>query len=257
MTTSVLAAFASRHQRVAAGLIALSEFSNVALGLILGSAVLSNQPGWYLSLLLGALVLIRQLLCRYNAILLADLVSYKRFRFQKNSYLFLFLINFLAYVVAGGICGRAVLHPEPSVSVASENSYTVISEKDSLSQPAPNQLLSSFGDKTAQDKPTTGTKIAYILLFLASIPIFIFASRLACGLLCSEQGFAAVMVILLGTGVLAGGFYFLGRALTKNMKPYKEMTQPERKREKRRFFRTLLGTVVGLLLFGLIASATN
>ncbi|RRB06469.1 hypothetical protein [Larkinella rosea] len=257
MTTSVLAAFASRHQKIAVGLIVLSEFTSVAIGMLLGSSILPNLPGWYLSILLGALVFIRQRVCRYNAIQSTDLVSVERFRFQKYSYFLLFLINFLAYIVAGGICGRAVLHPEPSVSVSSENAYTVISEKDSLVQPTPNQRVNQSNGTSVSEKPGTGTKIAYILLFLASIPLFIFASRLACGLLCSEQGFAAVLVILLGTGVLAGGFYFLGRALTKNMKSYKDMTQPERKREKRRFFRTLLGTVVGLLLFGLIASATN
>jgi hypothetical protein len=57
------------------------------------------------------------------------------------------------------------------------------------------------------------------------------------------------MVLLLSTGILAGGFYFLGRGIDKNMKPYKEMTRDERKRESRRYWWTLLGTVGSLALF--------
>ncbi|GAB3335965.1 hypothetical protein GCM10027299_45520 [Larkinella ripae] len=241
MKTDALSAFASQHQRAAAGLIILSEFTNAAIGITVGSSLLARQPGWYLAALLTGLIAVRVVLCRYVELRLPDLVSGPRFRFQKHSYFSLFFINFLAYTVAGGISGRTVLHPEPSVSVASERSVTYRETKDSLTLAAlPNQTSVV---PTADGNPQTGTKIGYILLFLASLALSYGASGLACRLACSNQGFLAVFVLLLATGILAGGLYFLGRALTKNMKPYREMTKDERKREGRRYFRTLLGTV--------------
>ncbi|GAB3903786.1 hypothetical protein GCM10028803_32790 [Larkinella knui] len=251
MLTYAVAAFASRHPKVAAGVIILSECCNVAIGLLLGSSLLADQPGWYLSFLLAGLVLFRVLFRHYIAIRLPDLVSTRRFRFQKNSYSLLFLINFLAFIVAGGMSGRAVLHPEPSGSVTSEGfrSDGATSEKDSLTTSQP---LSQTAVSSSAEDSHTGTKIGYFLLFLASFFLFGLSSRLACNLICAEQGLLGVMVLLLGTGILAGGFYFLGRAFTKNMKPYKEMNPNERKREGRRFRRTLLGTVLGLLVFSLL-----
>lgn len=259
MTTSVLAAFASRHSNVAAGLIVLSEFCNVAIGFMIGSSLLANQPSWYLSLLLGGLVFVRMQFHRYSSIQLLDLTSVSRFRFQKTSYFLLFLFNFLAYTIAGGICGRSVIHPEPSVSVASESSITYSEriEKDSLSQQPQNQLRSQASSQSVPEKPGTGTRIGYFFLFLGGVVLAGFSSSLACRLACANKGFLTVMVILLGVGILAGGFYFLGRALDKNMKLYKDMTKAERKREGRRYGRTVLGTLAGLLLSFLAAAISN
>ncbi len=93
---------------------------------------------------------------------------------------------------------------------------------------------------------------AAIRLFLA-----VAASGLACQLICTNHGFAAVMVMLLGLGILAGGFYFLGRIFTKNMKLYKHMTRAERQRERRRFGRTGRGTVIGFVLLFALLSLVN
>ncbi|MFC5407883.1 hypothetical protein ACFPMF_01085 [Larkinella bovis] len=257
MTTTTLTAFASRHYHLARGLIVLSEFWNAAIGLILGSALLTDRPGWYLSVWLAGLVLIRFLLTRYITLRLPDLKSHRRFWFQKHSYSLLFLINFLAYTIAGGIGGRAILHPEPTGSVASERyeSYAELSKKDTLVTPS--SLPTTSPPAARNTGVSSGTRIAYILLFLASIPAFILSGRLACNLACANQGFAAVMVSLLGLGVLVGGVYFLGRALTKVLKPYRDMTKSDRKREGRRLLRALLITVAGLFILGAILSLTN
>ncbi|RAK00009.1 hypothetical protein LX87_01706 [Larkinella arboricola] len=252
MVTSPLTAFASRHQHFARGLIVLSELWNATIGLVIGSALLADQPGWYLSVLLAGLVLIRFLLTRYITLRLPDLKSRERFWFQKHGYSLLFLINFLAYTIAGGISGRTILHPEPMGSVASERYefYAGRSEKDTLVSPPPTASPASARNTESR----SGTRIAYILLFLASIPTSILSARLACSLACADQGIAAALVILLGFGVLVGGVYFLGRALSKDLKPYRDMTKSERKREGRRFLRALLITVAGLTVAGVILS---
>lgn len=244
MTTSLLAAYANRHPRFAAGLIIFSELTNAAIGLMLGSALLANQSGPSLSLVLIGLMGVRVAFQRYRSARLFDLPLGERFSFQKNSFAFLFLINFLAYGLAGGISGRAVLHPEPAVSVAGENfrSYAETSQKDTLitsSSTKPTRPSVAHSD----EKPSAGTKIGYVLLFAVGVFLSFGAAGLACRLACANQGILAVFVILLGLGILAGGVYFLGRALTPDMKRYKDMTKAERKREGRRYFRILLATV--------------
>ncbi|WP_460638243.1 hypothetical protein [Larkinella harenae] len=253
MNLSPLSAYASRHPRTAAGIIILSEFTNAAIGLILGSTLLANQPAWYLTFLLAALLVFRILYSRYSALRLIDLAAGARFRFQKNRYALFFFINVLIYSIAGGISGRAVIHPEPSVSVSSGEFRTYASEKDSTTTRSTRDSLEKNTAKgKKQERSRSGIKIGYVLLFIASAFLSLLASGFACRLACTNQGFAAVLVILLGMGVLAGGLYFLGRVFDKEMKPYKTMTREERKREGRRFWRTLLGTVIGLGIFALI-----
>ncbi|MFD1142963.1 hypothetical protein ACFQ4C_17690 [Larkinella insperata] len=249
MKQAELAAFASRYPPLAAGFIVFFELSNAAIGLIMGSSLLAEQPGWRLAALLAGLVASRALFSQYVACQRPDLPSRARFRFQKSSFFLLFVINFLVYGVAGGISGRAVIHPEPSVSLSSKAVYfSESSRKDSLTKTSSVAPLSQT-DPTPREAPHTGTKVVYVLLFLAGAFLALLSSGLACRLACSNHGFAAVMVGLLGAGILAGGIYFLGRAFTKNMKLYREMTRTERQREKRRLGRTLLITLAGTVLF--------
>lgn len=242
MQKEAIAAFASRHPAFAAGLIIFSELTNAVIGLLLGSALLADKPGWFLTWLLVVLIILRTAFCRFFATQLPDLVSRSRFWFQKNSYTLLFTVNLLAYTVAGGISGRSILHPEPSVSIASEGyrAYSETSRKDTLTTPA--KSIDST-DSPADEKPQPGTRFGYVMLFLVGVFLSFGASALACRLACTNQGILAVFVVLLGLGIMAGGIYFLGRALTPNMKRYKDMTKNERKREGRRYFRILLATV--------------
>ncbi|WP_234737073.1 hypothetical protein [Tellurirhabdus bombi] len=253
MIFNPIAHFASQHQRLAAALILVAELSNAAIGLTVGSALLEDQPGWYLSLLIAGLVVIRLFYRQYAAIRLLDLVSTQRFQFQKQSYTILFLINLLTFTVAGGISGRTIAHPEPSTSVAS-NSFRITSassRQDTLiRQSPPKQAYKPEVDKI-------GTRLGYVFLFLAGLGLSVLTAGLACNIACAGQGFAAVLVLLLGVGILAGGIYFLGRAIDKTMKFYKEMVPAERSREGRRFLRTLLGTVAALALLIFVPSLFN
>ena len=104
---------------------------------------------------------------------------------------------------------------------------------------------------------TVHHRVGYFLLFLAGVFLSFSGAYLACSLACGGYGLLAALVILLSIGVLAGGIYFLIRMVDRNMKPFRDMTRDERKREGRRYLWTLLGTAGGLGLLLLISSLTN
>lgn len=253
-------AWADRHPRQAIPIIILLEFANATIGIIVGSALLKDFSSLTLMGLILGVVAINVTLKRYAHIRLIDLVSQARFRFQKQVFFALFCLNLCTYTISGGIMGRIVVYPE-----ASSNLYGSLTTMSALSESSSNDKKMSFREKMRQkafksagmEKGNTGRRIGYIALFLLGVVLTYFGAALACGLACSNAGFGAVLVLLLSTGILAGGFYFLGRGVDKNMKPYKEMTQNERKREGRRYWRTLLGTVGGLALLILISALSG
>ncbi len=100
-------------------------------------------------------------------------------------------------------------------------------------------------------KSDTGLKLAYVALFLLSIGLSILSIYLFCSLACAGYGFFAVLTLLLGHGVLSGGFYFLFKAFEKSpVKRFKEMTKSERKKEWAKYVKIVL---ILLGVYGLIA----
>lgn len=250
-------AWATRHPRQAIPMIVLLEFANATIGIMVGSALLKNFSALVLMGLILGVVAINIILKQYAHIRLVDLVSQARFGFQKQVFFCLFCLNLCTYTVAGGIMGRVVAYPE-----ASSNLYGSLTTTSTLSESSSDDKKISFREKMRQkafkragaEKGDVGRRIGYIVLFLLGVGLAFLGAMLACNLACLGVGFGAVLVLLLSTGVLAGGFYFLGRGVDKNMKPYKEMTRDERKREGRRYLWTLLGTIVGVALLMLISS---
>ena len=246
--TETLSDWATRRPQPAIALIIIAEISNLLLGLMAGSDLLAHfSPFLFIGLIAG-LVFLRLTLKRFVTVSVADLPSHARFRWQKQAFFGMFVINLMAYTLAGGIAGHVIEHPE-----ATTNLYGGITTVSSSSE----SRKLSIGEKIRQiqRKRTTDDasknawrRVGYVGLFLLGLVLAYFGAAMGCALICSEMGFLGILVWLLSTGVLAGGFYFLGRAIDKNMKPYQEMTRDERKREKRRYFRTLLVTVGGLVL---------
>ncbi len=253
--TNRFAVWASRNARQAVLLIIVIEFTNAILGIMVGSELLREWSPWNLMILILSVVLMNVCLKRHAHIRLIDLAAQSRFVFQKRFFVGLFCLNLFAYTIAGGIMGHMVAYPE-----ASSNLYGSLTT--TISESSSNDKKVSFREKmrqsalkhTEEGKSNAGRRIGYIALFLLGVALAYIGAALACNLACSGVGFGAVLVLLLSTGVLAGGFYFLGRGLDKNIKPYKDMTRDERKREGRRYLWTLLGTVGALALWILIAS---
>lgn len=245
--TQFLSAWAARHPRQAIPLIFLVEIANIVIGIIIGSTLLMDFSPLALTGLIGGMVLLRWTLNRYARIHVKDLASHARFWFQKQTFFVLFVINLMTAALAGGIAGHSIEYPE-----ATTNSYggmTTVYESSSNGTKSPlREKMRHKYLKSKAENSKAWRRVGYIGLFLLGIILAYFGAALGCALICSEMGFLGIMVLLLSTGILAGGFYFLGRGLDKNMKPYKEMTRDERKRESRRYFRTLVATVLGLLV---------
>lgn len=256
-TINYFSTWATRYPRQAVPLIIILEFFNVAIGITVGSALFQAFPPWVFMILVVGIVFTRVIFKKYAHIRLFDLTSHARFRFQKQVFSVLFCINLCVYTLAGGILGHIVAYPEATSNLY--GSMSTVSETSSKDSPLSfrEKMYQKSIKRTATREGDAGRRAGYIGLFILGIVLSIFGAYLACGIACSGYGFAAVLVLLLSTGVLAGGIYFLGRVIDKNMKPYKEMTRDERKREKRRYLRTLLGTVGGMALLLLISSLTN
>jgi hypothetical protein len=89
-----------------------------------------------------------------------------------------------------------------------------------------------FSKKTTDDGTNnTGKRVGFALLFLLSLVLTVLGIYLSCGIACSGYGFWAVLVLLLTLGVHLFGIYFLMRTFSKVMKPWREMTPKERRKE--------------------------
>jgi hypothetical protein len=102
----------------------------------------------------------------------------------------------------------------------------------------------------------TGWRIGYVLLFALSLFLTYFMTGLACAIACSGSSFLAFIVFLLGLGFLAGGIYFLGRALEKRVKKRSDMTPDERRRTGRRFWMSWLVLIGITVLLALVSAAS-
>jgi len=257
---SAIASWAAKFRIIAILLIIAFGFTNIAIGIIVGSEWLFHfSPLIFMALLLG-LVLLRVSFQRYRVLQLQELASETRFYFQKQTFIGLFLINLATFTVGGGILGSMTRQAEPSVSLyggtSSSSETTVSTQKKWHLGEKLIQKKAKRSDDSSSSKETW-RRIGYLGLFLLGCGLAIFGAWIACALACSEMGFAAIMVFLLTIGVFAGGNYFFGRAIDKDMKPFKDMTRDERKREKRRYFRTLLGTIGFMAIFILMVTVAG
>ncbi len=260
--TNQLSFWASRHPHQAITLIIVIEITNILIGIMVGSAVFKGGSSAIIMGIIAGLILLKVLLRRYAALRLVDVTSQVRFVFQKQTFLCLFGLNLLTYTIAGGILGRMTAHPEGNTALYSSLSST----SETVSNRTSGETKLSFREKMYQKMArrstnsadgNAGHRVGYFLLFLLGVGLAMLGAVLSCNIACSGYGVAAVLFFLLSIGVLAGGFYFFGRGIDQNMKPYKDMTREERKREGRRYLRTLAGTVGVMGLLMLISALTN
>jgi hypothetical protein len=250
-----LSRWASRHVPLAITFIILGEVANAFSGLILGATWLDTVPvtglNTALAILIGLAAGIR-LTAHWGA---------GNYRLERWCLFGAFMSNFLLFGLLGGLMAPRTQPLE--VSVGAWGSQRKEIRPDTLTQADTRHSVRSSITTTAVSSKEvtpsgkqTGWRIGYVLLFALSLFLTYFMTGLACAIACSGSSFLAFIVFLLGLGFLAGGIYFLGRALEKRVKKRSDMTPDERRRTGRRFWMSWLVLIGITVLLALVSAAS-
>lgn len=246
--------WANTHARLAIGLIACFEFVNGYIGIYLGRWVLpsafESAYVWGSALVVLGVIWLRQ---RY-AFLSASADKNQAYGLRVNTLRGLFFCNLLMFILLGGIVQhRPISKWLPPVTQAAL--HEVRSEHPGntpkKNHPSLRQFKKELRSKIKETGSPTAKRVGYVLLFLLSCVLAYLAAALACQLACSNAGLLAVLVALLGLGILAGGLYFLFKAFRKDLKPYKDMDRAEQKQEWKRFLTLWLVVTIAFILLAL------
>lgn len=247
-----LSRWASRHAPLAITLIILGEVVNGYSGVMLGATLLNEVSLYILHAGIAILVSLAagvRLLSRTNT---------GRFSVGRWCLFGAFLGNFLLFGLLGGLMApRSQPH---NVAVGAWGSRRVEVRADTLARPNTlrpvKQSVTATNAARSSADGQAGKRIGYGLLFGLSFILTYLMTALACNIACSGYGFLAVVVFLLGLGFLAGGIYFLGRALDKQVTKRSDMTPDQRRRTGRRFWLSWV-ILIGLTVVSLLISAVS
>lgn len=239
-----ISGWASRHTYLAIGLLVGCEIVNACNGILIGANALEYWPTTLVAGLMGLLIggvmgLRRWVPPRFHRL---------RYHRQRLVLLAAFGANFLLFVGLGGLWGQAVSYPTSErVALASRSV-----------RPRPDTLLpasAGVSSGTLVTQPTaapakpandTGKRVLYAFLFLLGLGAMFFSAALACHIACAGHGFAALLVLALGTGFMAGGIYFISRGLERPILPLRELQPAQQRRIRGRFWKAWL-LLIGLL----------
>ena len=130
----------------------------------------------------------------------------------------------------------------------------ILPQKDSTIKQNEQKLNPRKQQIPDDDSDYSNRRIGYIGLFV--LGTFLSYATLILSIFGFFGGGAVLGIIgvVLSSYFLAGGIYFLINAFSENLKPFLEMDVPQKKRERRKFLFTWLGTLV---IFGFFISAVT
>ncbi len=239
-----LSRWASQHARLAILLIIGCEIVNAVNGLLLGMSLLAAWPTEVLALLMA--VLLAGFMYGQTRLVGMAAVSY----WTGRRWLFgAFTVNFLLFMTLGGIWaspGHTLRGSQPVWG-----SSRIELRSDTLAPVNRTPSVSNEGyyvEQTAKPNRQTGTRIAFVLLFFAGLFLAGVSASLACQLTCAGYGGYAVIIALVGFVAFGFGFQFLSRAFEKVIRPWRQMSRPERRRVNLRALLLMLGLYAAALL---------
>jgi hypothetical protein len=246
-----IAYWASRHASLAIALIVLGEVINGINGIILGAAWLDTVS---VATLHAGIAVVMSL-----AVGIRLLAASHRgdFGFRRWCLFGAFLTTLVLSGLLGGLMAPRS-QPASGISTALGIVYRVKSRADTLA-PADTLRPVIRDTATTDTRPVDkqgGKRAGFVLLFFLSFFLLYITTALACSIACAGYGFLALVVFLLGLGFLAGGIYFLGRAMDKQLKRRVDMAPTEKRRTGRRFW-VAWGLLTGLSVFLLLISALS
>lgn len=251
--------WASQNIRLAMALIILIEIVKFGIGFYLGKnalPIISSNSASIFVLIIAISSFVFQSFFSEKAQSISRKAAFP-YVFKGN--LILFISSFLLSSIVGNQWTR-IENPTDkaavfaTLTVEHRNDINV----DSLLQAVEEEQRLSISQKPTKEEVSSNDdlkRLGYFLLFVLATLLTYFGLILACSIACSGYGVLAVLVLLLDVGIFSGGIYFLLKVFRKGkIKKWKEMSKPERKKEWRRYLKTLLFTVGALATFILLAN---
>ena len=246
--------WASKNIVVRVGLIILFQFLQIFLGIKIGC-------GWFPSISSDELTIV--------CILIFSLIFtlQKRFSDLYNNlhkiekygpmlrYNVLVFLSTFVLSLAFGAHLNSLENPARNIQLsATEHHNKLDSTTHVLIQKALEKQKVNAAIQTETTKDT-GKRVVYFLLFLLSLILTYFIAVMACSLACSGYGVVAILVLLLGQGVLGSGIYFFLKIFRKGfIKKWKQLDIKEKKKERKRYWLTLLISSLAFWLFILLGN---
>jgi hypothetical protein len=246
--------WASKNIVVSVGLIILFQFLQIYLGIKIGR-------GWFPSISSDELTIV--------CILIFSLIFtlQKRFSDLYNNldkihkygpmlrYNVLVFLSTFVLSLAFGAHLNSLENPARNIQLsATEHHHNIDSTTHVLIQKAleKQKVNAAIHAETTKE---TGKRVIYFLLFLLSLILTYFIAVMACSLACSGYGVVAILVLLLGQGVLGSGIYFFLKIFRKGfIKKWKQLDIKEKKKERKRYWLTLLISSLAFWLFILLGN---
>lgn len=237
-----LSHWAKNHQQLAICLIVIFELSRIAIGFTMGVSF-DARP----KLLIEAWVLVLSLAT------LAIWFYNERFGPDSNNR-YMFRIKMFSLMSATTLClsilaGNWFQSSSFTNAFGATETHVTYKQEEKITKKEINKIkkIEKKLDEGSQNKA-----ILYVFLFVLAVVLSYFGVVFSCVLACNEQGVLAIMLFLITLGVFTTGIYFLGRVFRKSLKPFKQMSPEERKKERRSWFKSLGIVALILLLLSLI-----
>lgn len=249
--------WASKNVALSVGLIIILQFLQIFLGIKVGRGLFQSISSYELAILCILVFSLIFTLQKRFSVLYKHLPKIQRYRPMLRYNALIFLSTFVLSIALGAHL-NSLENPTRNIQLsATEHHSKVDSTTHVLIQKALEKQKAEATFDT-EDTKDTGKRVVYFLLFLLSLVLTYVIAVMACSLACSGYGVVAILVVLLGQGVLGSGIYFFLKIFRKGfIKKWKELDIKEKKKERKRYWLTLLISSLAFWLFILLANVLN
>lgn len=246
--------WASKNIVLSVGLIVFFQFLQIFLGIKIGRGIFQSISSYELTIICILIFSLIFTLQKRFSVLFKNLPKIQRYRPMLRYNVFIFLSSFVLSLAFGAHL-NSLENPTKNIQLsATEHLNNVDSTTNVLIQQAleKQKVEASIPSETTKD---TGKRVVYFVLFLLSLVLTYVIAVMACSLACSGYGVVAILVLLLAQGVLGSGIYFLLKIFRKGIiKKWKELDIKEKKKERKRYWLTLLISGLAFWLFMLLGN---
>ena len=255
--------WASKNQKLAIAFIIIIELLKGLMGAIIGNdflPIFSNVTIELSVLLIVFIISFVQINYRHQAPELSKVACHK---LRIKSTAIVFLSSFLLAILLGNhfkdigysINNQLVSYAGVTIKtdIVRQQETSTVFEKVIKQNQTIHKKRQLFSKQTTENSTNdTGKRVGYVLLFMLSLVLSYFGVALSCSIACSGYGVFAILLLLLTVGIFSGGIYFLIKSFRKVIKPSKQMTNAEKKKELKRFL-SIFGVVVAAIALIIIA----